>query len=318
MLKDAYPLQNNSESPVSQDLTEIGARLSELVFGLIKQSDDKNNFQKDLEFKNQSLEKRLLYEKECNEKEISILSEIAALKNNQYYTETIQNIEDGILRDEFRRFCDTVWNPKFEVGPDTILRRIKQAASHNGQYLAPILIVGWSSVFSSPYFNSSPQENYLNFCEDISERLSLDDSFDLSMLSMFKEQSHSSISDALICHFFMQGLPTIMFYPEITDNKYQLDVIYWNQLRGHVNICQNTLYQVSINQSTDDYNMEIRQLIKDSIVAFSAFAADLFKFVTLHIEPSRTPDALDKIYNQNLVSCVRTKFLNLLSLIENK
>lgn len=62
MLKDAYPQQNNSESPVSQDLTEIGAGLSELVFGLIKQSDDKNNFQKDLEFKNQSLEKSYLIE----------------------------------------------------------------------------------------------------------------------------------------------------------------------------------------------------------------------------------------------------------------
>jgi len=308
-------MSDNSISLDQINIPEIGSTLSRLIFGTVRLSENMNNFQKDLEAKYQHLEDNLAYEKARVYTEINILNELSRQKLLRYNQETINNLEDRIKRDEFKWFCDNIWNTRFEVGPDTILTHIKESLLLKENIICPVLIIGWTSIFSSAYFEcQSAHENYLNFCEDVVEEYTLSQLFDLSFVSMFRVQSTSSISDSLIAHYLMQGLPTLVIYPEIIDNLFRLDIVYWTHLRGHASISQITGYKCFLKDPSPNYNLEVQQLIKDTVVLFSSLIADIFQYSLNYKKPSYTIDALSHINNPDLVDCAQ-KALNNISLI---
>lgn len=308
-------MSDNSIIFENLNIPEIGSTVSRLIFGTIGLSEEMNNFQIDLEAKYKHLEDNLAYEKARVYKEIDILNELSRQKMLQYNQETINNLEDRIKRDEFKWFCDNIWNARFEVGPDTILTHIKETLLLRENIICPALIIGWTSGFSSAYFKCpSAQDNYLDFCEEIFEEYTLSRLFDLSFVSMFRKQSTSSISDSLIAHYLMQGLPTLVLYPEIIDNLFRLDIVYWTHLRGHASISQLTGYKCCLKSPSPNYNLEVHQMIKDSVVLFSSLIADIFHYSLNYKKPSYTIDALSHINNPDLVDCVQ-KALNNFSLI---
>lgn len=169
--------------------------------------------------------------------------------------------------DSYKIFLST-WCAKFKLTPTVFFEKLENTSNLSGKVLKPIVLIPRTEIVNSIY------GDYTKFCDMFAERFQHTlTQVDFSCRTMWKYNSPNICSspkcDSFILHFILQGLPTIIVYPILKNDKLIFILATWAS-----SISQNFFYKKVFEiQNGDNINATF---IADIVGVITAYTADCF------------------------------------------
>lgn len=286
----------------------ISQILSSSVFGSMHRTGTLAAGLEDLEFRKAA---EILMRKRADERLEAEIEFMKSFQMKNIRAQIEQSRESSRLRrqeNEFTLFCDNIWVPLFRVNPDTVLKAKDEMSVEKGRVVDMRLMIARTGMTELKGDGFDKRKNYEYFCRSFVRRFSLQSVFDTKWTAVSAATSRGMVSDSLNAHYLMQGIPSVMLFPELREDVFELEAAAWGFLHGHGNMFMKSMFSSSRSSDPD----KMKRIAYEAMFGFSMLISDAYRKFIWQAEPQKTADVLAEISDSEVREAVADGYSKLL------